>query len=234
MITGPIENIDKALLEGLVTNAVSESKTIEYKQAIPTKADSSVGKVLARITAFANTSGGHLLLGVEAKQGVPRKLLGVETQDPDGETLRLEQLLQSRVTPRIPGISIHPVKVDERKYVLVLRVPVSWNSPHRITPSGKFYGRNSAGNYELDVEELRAAFAMSETISTRIRDFRADRLAKVQDRETPVPLAKGGCMVVHVVPSARSEHAPVSPQLRWRREPSTFDRCGQWEVGAGG
>jgi hypothetical protein len=81
-----------------------------------------------------------------------------------------------------------------------VRVPRSWIAPHRVKKNDKFYGRNSAGKYPLDVGELRVAFTLSESVAERIRDFRAERIARVYGRETPVPLPPDGCLVLHVVP----------------------------------
>ena len=82
----------------------------------------------------------------------------------------------------------------------MVRVPRSWIAPHRVRKNRQFYARNAAGAYPLDVDELRAAFTMSEIVAARIRDFRTDRLARIHGRETPVGLTAGGCMVVHVLP----------------------------------
>jgi hypothetical protein len=86
--------------------------------------------------------------------------------------------------------------------VIVIRIPRSFASPHMVTFKGhsRFYSRNSAGKYPLDVSELRTAFALSETTSERIRDFRIERLARVVAGETPVLLKEGAKIVLHMIP----------------------------------
>lgn len=66
--------------------------------------------------------------------------------------------------------------------------------------NNRFYGRNSAGKYPLDVGELRTAFTLSESTAERIRNFRNDRLIKISGGETPLQLHPGAAMVIHVVP----------------------------------
>lgn len=200
MLAGPIEKVDLAALRALVENAVPEGKTIEYKGEMPGKARSDVVPFLAAVSSFANTAGGDLLVGVTEDKGVPTELVGVDIGDPDQEKLRLEQIIRSGLEPRLPRLDIRFVDVAGRRQVLVIRVPDSWVAPHRVTANSKFYARSSAGRYELDVGELRTAFGLSEAIAARIRDFRADRIARVHGRQTPVPLGAGGSMVVHVVP----------------------------------
>ena len=200
MIPGRIEDIGTDALEALIANEVREGKTIEYKQEIPGRADSDVVPFLATVTSLANTAGGDLLLGVKASKGVPVELSGVQIGDVDGEKLRLEHMLLNGVEPRLPRVDIQEIEVAEDTYVLVIRAASSWSAPHRVNKNSKFYARHSTGRYELDVGELRDAFAMSESIPERIRGFRADRIGKIQSRETPVPLVEGGCMVTHVIP----------------------------------
>ena len=200
MIPGTIDDLDINTLQGLIENEVREDKTLEYKREMPGKADSDLVPFLATVSSLANTAGGDFLLGVEAKDGKPVALPGIEIDNLDGEILRFDQLLRDRLEPRLPHVNIHPIKVADDKYVLVFRVLRSWIAPHRIKKNSKFYARNSAGRYELDVGELRTAFTISESLATRIRDFRTDRLAKIHSRETPVPLKLGGCMVVHAIP----------------------------------
>ena len=200
VIPGRIEDVDKGVIEALIGNEARESKSIEYKQEMPGRADSDAVPFLAGVSSLANASGGDLLLGVKAIKGVPVEAPGIRINDVDAEKLRLEHMLLNGVEPRLPRIDIEEIEVDSGAYVLVVRVPDTWSAPHRVKRNSKFYARNSAGRYELDVGELRTAFAMTEVVSTRIRDFRADRLAKNVGRETPVPTLEGGRMVVHIVP----------------------------------
>ena len=157
-------------------------------------------RFLKAVSALANTSGGDVLLGVEAVNGVAMALPGLDLDNPDGETLRLENMIRDGLEPRLPRVDIRTIEVAEHRYVVVVRVARSWIAPHRVRKNSEFYARNAAGTYPLDVGELRTAFTMSETVASRIRNFRTDRLARIHGRESPVALSAGGCMVVHVLP----------------------------------
>ena len=200
MIPKHIHDIAPGDLQALVDDQVREDKTIEYKFELPGNSDSQKAKFLASVSSLANTAGGDHVFGVEANGGLPERLSGVTTGDPDADVLRLDHILANGLDPRLPRVDIQPVQVAEGQHVSVLRVPKSWVSPHRVRQNGKFYGRNSAGKYELDVGELRTAFTLSDTIAGRIRNFRTDRVAKIYGGETPVPLKQGGVLVLHLLP----------------------------------
>ena len=200
MLRESISKIGVEVLRSLIADRVGEGKTLEYKREMPGGPDGGRVRFLKAVSAFANTAGGDLLLGVEAVDGVATALPGFDLDNPDGETLRLENMIREGLEPRLPRVDTSAVEVAEHRYVLVVRVARSWIAPHRVRKNREFYARNSAGTYPLDVGELRTAFTMSETVAERIRDFRTDRMARIHGRETPVALNAGGCMIVHVLP----------------------------------
>jgi hypothetical protein len=199
MISKPLGEIQLADLHGLLGD-VREGKTIEYKQAMPAKTDKEVIQFLAAVSAFANTAGGDLLIGVSSVDGVACALPGIPLNGFDGEKLRLEQLLADNIEPRLPPVAFHSVECGNGQHVVIIRIPRSWLAPHRVNKNNVFYGRNSAGKYPLDVGELRDAFVLRESVAERIREFRQKRLLKITSGDTPAPLAPSTSMVLHVVP----------------------------------
>ncbi len=163
-------------LQALVDNSVLECKTIEYKQALPSNSDSDKKEFLADVSSFANASGGDLIFGItsDKKTGTPKSLEGLSIENSDQEILRLENMIRGGIEPRIPSVTTKPIKLSNSKFALVIRIPKSWISPHRVILGGhdKFYSRSSNGKYPLDVGELRIAFNLSETVTERIRNFR--------------------------------------------------------------
>jgi hypothetical protein len=185
-------------LNGLIGN-VRESKTIEYKRVMPAITREEKLKLLAGVSSFANTTGGDLLIGVEAEEGLATGVTGIVAADPDSEKLRLIEILRDNIEPRIPGVEIIDVPCPDGRSVFLIRTLRSWVAPHRVTIDNRFYGRNSAGKYPLDVGELRQAFLLGDAAGARMRSFRADRLMKIAAGETPLPMREGACIAVHVV-----------------------------------
>jgi hypothetical protein len=50
------------------------------------------------------------------------------------------------------------------------------------------------------VEELRIAFAFSNTVTERIRAFRTDRIIALSNNETPIPFVEAPKIVLHCIP----------------------------------
>jgi hypothetical protein len=196
----PLESIERSDLEALVENKVREDKKIEYKRSLPHDYESKK-KCLAAVSSFANAAGGHLIYGIKEEAGEPVELCGLQITDVDAEKLRLENLIRDSIEPRIPGVALQPVDLKPG-VAIVIRIPRSWALPHvvKLREHWRFYSRNSAGKYPLDVSELRAAFALSETTAERIRNFRAERLGKIVAGETSVPLRDSARTVLHIIP----------------------------------
>lgn len=199
MIAKPIHQITFSDLENLV-GVARENRTLEFKQAMPGKAQSEFVPFLASVSSLANTSGGDFILGITALDGLANAVPGISVENPDAEKLRLEQLLANGLEPRLPRVDIGAILCPNRCFVFLVRVHRSWIGPHRVKENDKFYGRNSGGRFPLDVGELRTAFLLSETVADRVRVFRTDRLAKILVGDTPVPLQDGGRVVLHAVP----------------------------------
>jgi hypothetical protein len=200
-----LRSINEADLDTLVATQDTESKLIEYKEELPGATPSDRKEFLADVASFSNAIGGDLLIGIRSVKGVPTEVNGVQISNVDAEVLRLEEIIRNNIRPRIP-FDIHTIKLSDanKGVVFVIRVRKGFATPHQITldKDYRFYSRNSAGKYRLDVDELRTIFELSLTTSQHIRDFRAERLADIISGQTPVPVLDHAKIVVHVVPFA--------------------------------
>jgi hypothetical protein len=202
MFNKSASEITELEVRSLLDDGVRENSTLEYKSALPGNIDSDKIKFIAEVVAFANTQGGLLIIGVQDENGAPKAINGVQVTDVDSEILRLEQILRNGCEPKIVGIQIAPLRWGEN-YVILIKIPKSWTAPHCVSlkDHSKFYSRNSAGKYPMDVHELRNAFLTSEEIPRRIRAFRSERIDKLNSRhELPVDLYSGSLLVMHLIP----------------------------------
>ena len=194
-------------IETIVHDKIPESRVLDYKLEIHPATDAGNKEFLKDISAFANTIGGYLIYGVNEEEGMPVDIKGVEIDDFDKMKLRFENLLRTGVDPPVRGVDFVAVDFEESKKVVVVQVPKSVARPHvvKIKDHFRFYGRNSSGVYMLEVDDLRRAFLASETLGTRIRNFRNDRLAQIATGEGHIQLIKGAKVVLHLIPVSAFE-----------------------------
>lgn len=181
---------------------LTESRHLDFKSAPIGTADRDKREFLADVTAFANASGGDLVLGVGTAEGVASEIQGIELVDPDNEKLRLGDLIRSGAEPRLTQFDMTWVPIAGTRGVFVIRVPRSWTAPHRVTLQGhdKFYVRNSAGKHPMNVDELRRAFTASAAIADRMHSLQLERINLLAKDEGPFAMKAGPLFSFHGMP----------------------------------
>jgi len=166
MISIGLSDVTEDDLLALIANEVSEGRSVEYKRELPKGNDEGKKEFLADASSFANTAGGDLIFGIEEEKGLPINIVGIEIADMDLELRRLDSILASGINPRIK-YELRAIHLKNGNDAVILRTQRSWLAPHRVVFKGndRFYGRNSAGKYSLDVTELRTAFNLSGTVN---------------------------------------------------------------------
>jgi hypothetical protein len=207
MINVPLTQVDRGVIEALITNEVRESRSLDYKDKLPSGKNDDRKEFLADVSAMANAGGGDIVFGIAERRedgrptGLPESVSGLGGVNLDAESLRLENMIRDGIDPRISGLRLWPVEGIDGGPVLVLRVPKSYLAPHMVkTGDSRSYSRNNSGKYPLDVTEIRSAFALSETLPEKIRRFRDERIGRIVADELPVPLPAHPKTVLHLLP----------------------------------
>jgi hypothetical protein len=200
MIPRPLDQITEADLAGLITAAVPERRTLDYKQQLHDTNDAGKRELLADVSSFANTLGGDLIFGMTENGGVPTGIPGVQIGDADQEVLRLDGIIRTGLSPRIQHTT-RAIRLASGLFVLIIRSERSWYGPHRVIFKGdsRFYGRTSNGKYELDVTDLRNAFLFTSTVTDKMTAFRSERIIEIENGRALVPLDPGARLVMHVM-----------------------------------
>jgi len=221
-----IKNLTEERINDLMNNQIPESKTLDYKEQLPDYSYEHKKEFLADVSSFSNADGGNLIFGVKEDKGIPVEITGVEVEDLDKEKQRFENLIRDCIEPRIQGIIITPFKLQNGKYIFIFYIPKSFNSPHvvKINTHWRFYSRNSAEKYSLEVSELRSIITLSSSIRERIRDFRLERISQIKNRDLPVIISDDPKFIYHLIPLssfatdfsidlAKFEHSNIKAQL---------------------
>lgn len=160
-----------------------ESLTVEFKEALPARegrTDAWVSggnieqyardKLFKEVVAFANTSGGHLVLGVAETKDAPPTAAAlrpiprcVELAD------RLGRAAQA-IDPPIPLLLVRGIPTQGDAGVVVFRVPASRAAPHR-SPDKDCYVRRDTESTPMSMREIQemtlAAGRHGEIVNTR-------------------------------------------------------------------
>ena len=109
----------------------SESLNVVFMKSLPEKNE----KLLKTIVAFANSSGGKLIIGVEDDTG---KIVGVDTAEVFSLMHRITSAVSDSIEPQItPHISFSTV---EGKSIIIVEVYPGSSRPYYLKAPGKKYG----------------------------------------------------------------------------------------------
>lgn len=202
MFYKPLNEVNLNDLQLLVANKVKEGSQLDYKLKLPESNDKGKVELLKDISAFANTSGGYLIYGIEEKDAVADKIIGIEDFNFDDQKLYIENLVRTNIEPRLVGLEFQEIDLDSLHTVLIIRIPRSWNSPHVVSfaKHWRFYARNSAGNYQMDVTQLRDSFILGSSINEKLEEKRKERLKIIERNYITGKSPSLPVLVTHIQP----------------------------------
>jgi hypothetical protein len=159
----------KGDLQQIVDEKLSESLTLDYK-ASPAlgRDDKKRDEICKDVSAFANSAGGQIIYGIEEKNQKPVRVdEGVEPTTITREWL--EQVINSRVQPRIERLVITPIPFEPTRVGYVLTIPqASARAPHQA-PDNKYYRRYNFQSVPMADYEVRDAMRRATTPELFIR-----------------------------------------------------------------
>ena len=178
-------DLKEASLRDFLSLKIPEGLHLDYKVALSGSSDKEKKReFLKDVTAMANAAGGHLLLGVKEPMdglSIDNQLVGLD----DGVALAqdLERLASSSVDPRIPGLKIVPIQLDNGKFCVAIHIPPSLSRPHMVNHTGhrSFYARHSESSFPMTTHEVREAVLTSASAESRARQQINMRLDEVRE-----------------------------------------------------
>ena len=155
---------NRADLQRLVDEALEESLTLDYKASPALSREGKAPDELCKdVTALANSAGGQLVYGIEEDTTTKKpKRVDEGVDDPKITREWIEQILNSRVQPRMNGVQIVRVDVDTGKFGFIISVPQTTTGPHQA-PDGKYYKRFDLQSVSMHDYEIRDIMRRSTT-----------------------------------------------------------------------
>ncbi|WP_434403382.1 AlbA family DNA-binding domain-containing protein [Sphingobium sp. DN12] len=203
MIERALDQITLADIEALVTYRRSEGATLDFKEAFPPGDHKGVRDFLADVTAFANTDGGDIIVGLrEDKNGTAQEIVGIDKAGLDEGLRRIDDQLRSCIDPRVPLFRVQEIAWRGDKVVLIMRVGASLIAPHRVVyeKSSRFYRRANRGNFEMSTAEIRQAFAASADLPEKVRDLHHKAVVAIGGKDMPCRIHDRPTLIVTVAP----------------------------------
>jgi predicted HTH transcriptional regulator len=128
-----LDNVTYDAIADLVGNAeAAENENLDYKQAHYTMDPKGKEELAKDVAAFANHTGGLLVLGMAEARGVPSKVFDVDLDD--AHLRHIQQVIVANTAPpvRYEAISV-PKPGSADTGFLLLAVPRSPYGPHAVT-----------------------------------------------------------------------------------------------------
>jgi hypothetical protein len=177
-------------LQKLIADGVAESLTLDYKASPSLGKDSKQRDELCKdVTAFANSAGGQIVYGMEENKTLPIKV--DDGADPSITKEWIEQVIDSRVQPRIDGLIITPVQLA-KGFGFVLTIPqATFRAPHQA-PDKKYYKRQNFQSSPMEDYEIRDTLRRATTPTLQVMlSIGTNSTAKLQfahQQETSKPI----------------------------------------------
>lgn len=153
-----LKEYTQADIQSLIDNNVEESVHLDFKAAPALdKNEKKKEEISKDVSSFANSDGGIIVYGISENNHCAGTLSFV-----DGESFTkewLEQVINSKVSERIEGVQVFPVRFDGdlKKTVYVVKIPRSTRAPHMCSDH-KYYRRYGTTSVPMEEYEVRDLF----------------------------------------------------------------------------
>ncbi len=146
LLSKPASEISPLDINALVIASLPEGEQVEFKRSLPVAkgkrdpwqhtgelGDRAKTEILEEVTAFANSYGGVLVLGIEETSTTPPAASAV-TPIPRCADLaeRFKLIFRDCVEPKLSGLEVFAIPMDKDNGVVVFRVARSRFAPHRV------------------------------------------------------------------------------------------------------
>ncbi len=111
------------------------------------------------------------------------EIAGIPKTSFDSLSNTMEQVLEQGLSPRLTSVQMVSIPAGNDAIVMLIRVPKSWNAPHRVEAGHeRFYKRTSGRKYLMDVDELRAAFGFGDNFRNRFNAHHRQMFAAIPEK----------------------------------------------------
>jgi hypothetical protein len=206
-------------IELLIRDGVKECFDLDYKESRALRPDDrSKMEISKDVAAFANSGGGTVVYGVAESGHVPTTIDdGIE---PGGAVSKewLENVITSRIHPKIEGVRIGEVDLRRTRpgrVLYVVHVPQSLRAPHQ-SADHRYYKRHNFKSEPMEDYEVRDVSRRAEAPMLSVKLVLAPRVPLGSQAEVRVLVANEG--------EQPAEYAFAKIGVDMRTKPSAYQQ----------
>lgn len=173
-----LEDIQKLVYE----RKEREGQHLDYKEALEIN-DAGKRELAKDASAFANSDGGYLIIGVKEEDGLPVDILGIEAQIGNQ---KIDEWIDNVLVSNIDNRIIYKMKlfeIDNGKVIIVIYIPLSSRRPHMVTVKHNYFKRHNTIISEATNSEVKEMFESSQKNYDNLKQFLRDRKIDDERRE---------------------------------------------------
>jgi hypothetical protein len=179
----------------LISEDIEESLNLDYKASPALSRDSErVDEMCKDVSAFANSAGGQIIYGV-AEDRETRKPTNDDPGITDAKITRewIEQVISSKIQPRISGIQTAQIDNQKGGAVFVITIPPSQTGPHQA-PDKRYYKRFGLQSVPMEDYEIKDVMRRATTPDLYVElafasgDTQIIEYASHQEMSKPFPI----------------------------------------------
>ena len=166
--------ITKEQISELVADGVRENVNLDYKSVgALTNTPYHKEEISKDVSGFANSAGGIIIYGVSENKHVPQDFDGNSSIVAKKEWI--EQVINSNIEPRISGINVETITINDEHSVMIVNVPIS-HTAHQAKDR-RYYHRYGSETLPMEDYQVKQTMNRAKEPVLRIDSIQSDPIS---------------------------------------------------------